>query len=217
MVGAGEGPETSVGGIAKLTDDIAAAGAPPHWLGYVAVADVDAATEKAARLGASVKIPPTDIPEVGRFSVIADPQGAVLSIFRGTSEMPEPTGKPGLRQFSWMELITTDHRKALGFYSELFGWTAGPGHDMGPLGVYQIFERKGMETGGMFDKPKEMPAPPMWMYYVSVPDLDASIARLGAGGGKLLMGPHEVPGGDRIAQAADPYGAIFALHEAKKT
>jgi predicted enzyme related to lactoylglutathione lyase len=58
-------------------------GVPPHWMSYIAVADVDASTKKAQDLGASVCVPPTDIPNVGRFSVITDPAGATISLFRG--------------------------------------------------------------------------------------------------------------------------------------
>lgn len=67
-----------VGGCMKLPPE--AGNVPPHWMGYVAVADVDAAAKKVTELGGTVHHPPTDIPGVGRFSVIADPTGAVLSI-----------------------------------------------------------------------------------------------------------------------------------------
>ena len=61
---------------------------PDHWLVYFQTADVDATTEKAKNLGAQkVVVPPTDIPNVGRFSVIADPQGAVFAAFK-----PAPRG-----------------------------------------------------------------------------------------------------------------------------
>jgi len=53
---------------------------PPHWMTYFAVADCDASAAKAETLGAKVCVPPTDIPSIGRFSVITDPQGAVFSI-----------------------------------------------------------------------------------------------------------------------------------------
>lgn len=53
---------------------------PPHWLVYFAVEDCDATAAKAAELGATLCSPPTDIPGVGRFSVIRDPQGAVFAI-----------------------------------------------------------------------------------------------------------------------------------------
>ena len=59
-------------------------GVPPHWTVYFAVDDCDAAAEKAKELGATLCLPPTDIPNVGRFAVIQDPQGAIFSIFKGS-------------------------------------------------------------------------------------------------------------------------------------
>ncbi len=60
-------------------------GVPPHWMSYIAVADVDALAARVAELGGQVHMPPTDIPNVGRFCVIADPGGAVISLIT-TSE-----------------------------------------------------------------------------------------------------------------------------------
>ena len=55
---------------------------PSYWMQYFQVADADASAAKAKTLGANVMVPPTDIPNVGRFAVIADPQGAVFAVFK---------------------------------------------------------------------------------------------------------------------------------------
>lgn len=57
-------------------------GAPTQWLPYVQVASADATTEKAKRLGATLQVPPTDIPNIGRFAIFGDPQGASLGILQ---------------------------------------------------------------------------------------------------------------------------------------
>ena len=67
-----------VGGIYKMGPEFG--GAPSHWMAYVAVDDVDASAAKVAELGGSVCVPPTDIPNVGRFCVVKDPTGATISI-----------------------------------------------------------------------------------------------------------------------------------------
>jgi predicted enzyme related to lactoylglutathione lyase len=61
-----------------------------------------------------------------------------------------------------------------------------------------------------------MTAPPHWLYYVKVDDLDAALERVKERGGQVLNGPMDVPGGDRVAQCLDPQGAAFALHGSKK-
>jgi hypothetical protein len=70
-----------VGGI-KTKPDYVPTGVPPHWGMYVTVEDVEATVQKARELGATVLVPTTDIPEVGTFSVLRDPQGAVFSVMK---------------------------------------------------------------------------------------------------------------------------------------
>jgi uncharacterized protein len=184
--------------------------APPHWLGYVAVPDVDATVKQAQSLGAGVIVPGTDIPNVGRFAILSDPQGAVFAIFAGGG--PSNDGEPAVGEFSWHELATADYRKAFEFYQQIFGWDKQAEHDMGPMGVYLLFSRNGRELGGIYNIMPDMKMPPNWMQYVRVDSADDAAERVKANGGKVLNGPMEVPGGDRIAQCMDPQGGVFAVH-----
>ncbi len=79
---------TAVAGLMALPDQVRDAGGRPGWIGYVAVDDVDAGAAAFARDGGMVHRAPDDIPGVGRFAVVADPQGAVLCLFKGSD--PEP-------------------------------------------------------------------------------------------------------------------------------
>lgn len=204
--------ETSVAGLMELTAEARQMGVPPCWTGYVAVDDVDATAEKVKRLGGAVHRPPADIPNVGRFAIIADPQGAVVALFKPTSPAPErpklPMGSPG--HIGWHELLAADGAKAFAFYSELFGWQKGDAVDIGAMGIYQLFTAGGQPVGGMFTKPPTVPAV-FWLYYFSVGDIDAAAERVKAAGGRILSGPMEVPGGGWIVQSLDPQGAMFAL------
>jgi uncharacterized protein len=203
--------ETRVCGLMELPESARKMGAPPSWLGYVAVDDVDATVEQVKRLGGSVHMPPADVPEVGRFSVIADPQGATLGLFKwvapSADQHPEP-GQPG--HAGWHELLAVDWEKAYAFYSTLFGWEKADAMDMGPMGTYQLFSAGGEQIGGMFNKPPAVPVP-FWLYYFNVDDFDAATERAKAGGAKIANGPMQVPGGQWIVQCIDPQGAMFAL------
>ena len=87
---------------------------------------------------------------------------------------------------------------------------------MGPMGKDQMFNRPHGMIGGMMNKPPEMAnVPPNWLIYFRVPDVDAAVDRVKANGGRILSGPTEVPGGDRVATATDPQGATFGLHARK--
>jgi predicted enzyme related to lactoylglutathione lyase len=70
------GSQGPLGGVMTLPDEAAKMGAPPHWTAYVEVDDVDATVALTKKLGGKVWKESTDIPDVGRFAVIADPQGA---------------------------------------------------------------------------------------------------------------------------------------------
>jgi predicted enzyme related to lactoylglutathione lyase len=208
----GQGP---IGGTMTLPEPARKMGAPPHWTSYVEVVDVDATVADARKHDARVYVEPTDLPKIGRFSVIADPQGASICVFKSAMPMPlHDTTKPG--EFCWGELATTDHEAAFRFYSALFGWQRISDFDMGAMGKYLLFGLGGKQMGGMFTKPKEMKMPAAWLYYAQVSDLDAAVGRAKNRSAKLLNGPMDVPGGARIAQLMDPQGAAFALHEEPK-
>ncbi|MGC2201662.1 MAG: VOC family protein [Stellaceae bacterium] len=200
-----------VGGLMAQPEDARKMGAPPSWIGYIAADDVDATVERIKRLGGTVHVPPSDIPNVGRFSVVADPQTAVFALFKSpaTCESPDPEpGMPG--RVGWHELLASDWEKAFGFYSELFGWRKADAHDIGEMGTYQLFSAGGPPIGGMLNKPPMVPVP-HWLYYFNVGDIDAAAERVRSGGGQILNGPMQVPGDDWIIQGKDPQGAIFAL------
>ena len=204
--------EMPVGGVMELPEQAKAQGAPPHWLPYIGVGDVDAVTQRAKELGGSVLVPPTDIPNVGRFSVIQDPQGATFAAYASESE-PPPAAEPQVGEFSWHELITTDPEAAFGFYSELFDWERTEAMDMGEMGTYQMYGQGGQSYGGIYKKPSEMPAPPHWLSYARVPKAQDAVEKVKKGGGQVLNGPLEVPGGGWVAQCVDAQGAAFAVHE----
>jgi uncharacterized protein len=207
---------TMVGGLMPIPADARAMGAPAAWTGYIGVADVDAHAARVKAAGGTIHHAPEDIPGIGRFAVAADPQGAVFILYRGAGgEAPAPVapGAPG--HVGWHELHAGDRESAFAFYADLFGWTKAEAIDMGPMGTYQIFATGGVTIGGMMTK---TPATPMafWLYYFNVEALDAAVARVTEGGGQVVNGPHQVPGGSWIAQCRDPQGAMFALAAQKR-
>jgi len=209
-------PGHAVAGLMALTPEMVQGGAPPAWTGYVAVDDVDEASGRVQALGGAVHMPPHDIPGVGRFAVVADPQGAVFALFRGLpgEAGPAPAAADAPGHVGWHELHTSDPAAALAFYQALFGWRREEALDMGPNGVYQLFGTSATPEGahgGLLRLDEAIPAPPHWLYYVNVADVDRTVSRLTAGGGQVLHGPHQVPGGGWIVIARDPQGVVFAV------
>lgn len=203
--------DKSVGGIMALPAEVSASGVPPHWAGYIWVSDVDAYVAKVVAAGGKVCRAADDIPGVGRFAVMGDPDGATFILFTdasGSNAAPAPPNTPG--HVGWHELYAGDGASAMAFYGALFGWTQEQAMDMGPMGTYYIFAINGVPSGGMMTRPPAVPVA-HWGYYVNVATLDAAVERVHAGGGKVLMGPHEVPGGAWIVNCMDPQGAAFSL------
>jgi predicted enzyme related to lactoylglutathione lyase len=217
--------DRGMGGLMEIPADAARAGAHPAWLGYVRVPDTDAAAKQIAEGGGVLHRGPDDIPNVGRFAVVADPGGAMFMVMtplpREDAPPPADPATPGL--VGWHELCSgIGQEAAFRFYSEQFGWETLDQMDMGPMGQYRIFGVNGVPLGGMMDEPKE--ARPgtrrrpesAWSFYVNVEGLDAAVTRIESHGGQVLMGPHQVPGGSWIVQAVDPQGAAFALVSARR-
>lgn len=201
-----------IGGVMALPESSRSAGAKPHWLPYIGTPDIAATISQATGLGAVILAPATEIPNGGRYAILADPQGAMFGLY--ASANATVPGEPKLGEFSWHELATTDAARAFKFYQQLFGWEKTGEHDMGPMGTYLMFGLNGVPFGGVYNKHAELPA--HWLDYASVADAAKAAKATTAAGGKVLNGPMEVPGGDWITQLADPQGAMFAVHARAK-
>jgi len=200
-----------VAGLMAMPADVAAM--PPFWMLYFAVDDADKAVAQMTKAKARLHRPVTEIPGTGRFALLADPQGAGFGILE---PLPGQAGgamadKPG--HGMWHELMTSAPKSAMKFYARAFGWKPGRSMDMGAMGSYDLFQWDGRDIGGMMKRAPQMPGPKgsFWMPYFGVTGVAAAMERIGAGGGTVLHGPQEVPGGAFIAVARDPQGAQFAV------
>lgn len=204
-----------VAGLMRLPEAARQIGVTAHWVGYVAVDDVDAAVRKLSELGGAVHVPPTDVPGISRFSVVADPQAATLTLVKGLQSnqvQMADLNAPG--RVGWHELLAADWETAFAFYAALFGWQKDDSH-VGAMGAYQQFSAAGEAIGGMYTKPESLPVP-FWLYYFNVGDVEASAKQVEARGGQIIYGPTVIPGGASIVHCTDPQGAIFALLDRRR-
>ncbi len=183
-------------------------GATPRWVGYVAVDDIDATAERLKQLGGRIYVPPTDS-NIGRVSIVIDPEAAAIGLVGGLRRGDVSDSSDGPGRIGWHELYATDAGKAFAFYRALFDWQAAEGED-DLLESYQRFAVDGRTIGGVFNKLPRAPVP-FWLYYINVGDMDAALAAVRAGGGRLMQGPFELIAGHWISRCIDPQGAMFAL------
>lgn len=197
-----------IGGI--LTRPPEAASMPPMWLGYIGVAELEPAIARLTEAGGRLHKGPVDMAGVGRWAVVADPQGAVFYLFEPARADDAADASAAV---GWHELYATDADAALGFYHAQFGWEADETLDMGDHGKYRMFRAAGgsRAIGGIMRLPAPE-CPPMWNYYFLVPSVAAAADRIPAAGGAIRLAPMQVPGGSWVLQGVDPQGAAFALN-----
>ena len=187
-------------------------GVPSHWNLYITVESANDTAKRAEGLGAKVLAPPFDVMDVGRMAVLQDPTGAVFCIWQAKKHIgARILNEPGA--LCWSELTTRDPKAAEAFYTALFGWSAKHGA-ASTLTDYTEMGLPGQPPGaGMMKMPEDMPAhvPSYWMPYFQVDDADASTAKAKELGGKLMVGPHDIPKTGRFAILQDPQGAMFAV------
>ncbi len=160
--------EAMAGGLMPIPAAARAAGVRPAWMGYIGVENVDDHAKRVVAAGGAIYRQPSDIPDVGRIAVAADPDGAGFMLFSPKpGQFPPPVVPPRTPgHFAWRELRAGDPERAFAFYSGLFGWTKDMAVDMGAMGTYQTFAAGGPPIGGMMKKPPDEPA--HWLYYTNV-------------------------------------------------
>ena len=113
----------------------------------------------------------------------------------------------------WYELMTADPDASKAFYDTVIGWTI-EAQPSGPMDYRMIDSGNGGQVGGVMRLTEEMiagGAKPTWLFYIGVDDVDASIAKIEAAGGSVLMPAWDIPGIGRLAMVADPQGIPFYI------
>ncbi|RXH55020.1 Glyoxalase/Bleomycin resistance protein/dioxygenase domain [Granulicella sibirica] len=197
-------------------------GMPPVWMGHIHTAKLDEELKSVTADGGTIVKPAQDIPGVGRFAVVSDPQEVKYLLFEpgGAGAPPSRLGQGDAGNVGWHEMLTDDAAKAFEYYSKHYGWEKDFAHDMGAMGAYQTFRmEQPFPSGGMMNrKGPGMPEgiPPHWQFYFNVDDIEAAQKRVIDAGGTVTVPPMDVPGGSRILQGIDDQGGHFALTQGPK-
>ena len=210
------------GGVMSLSEEMKAGGARPIWLGYLHVDDVDGAVKAISADGGSVTMAPWDQPGVGRLAMVTGPEGAPFYLM---DPIP-PEGQPDavsdvfsvdqLQRVRWNELWSSNPERSVDFYKRHFGWTQEGEMDMGEMGKYRFIQHDGVAIGAVMRSMPDMPQS-MWNFYVGVDDIDRAADAVRSGGGQIVNGPMEIPGGEFALNGVDPLGALFGLVGPRKS
>jgi uncharacterized protein len=183
-----------------------ARGAPPHWLGHIAVDDVDRMADRLVELGSERLSPTVHAQDGTAFATLRDPFGAVVAVrARGESLNDRPV--------EWHQLHTHDVERAWAVYSELFGWAHKETIDVqDPTSSHRLFawSEAGKPVGSIGDTARWPGVHAQWLFYFPVADVEATAARVRVLGGKALD-PMRLPDGTCFSPCEDPQGAAFGL------
>lgn len=196
--------------VAGMMRNDGATGAPDAWTVYLASADAKATAEAAVAEGGQVLLEPHAVADLGSFAVLSDPGGAVVGLWQpGTFPGTGVVGEAGAPV--WHELHTREYARVVDFYRTVLGW------DTAVLGDTDEFRYTTMESGGtshagVMDGRAFLPegVPSTWQVYLGAEDVDATLAEVERLGGSVRQPAEDTPWG-RLAQAADPTGAVFKL------
>jgi len=179
-----------------------------RWIPVLSVPDMDAAMATVQAAGGTVYQPPLDIPQRGIVAVVADPQGAVLTLIEphGGDPVDRPA-QPG--DWLWNEIWSSEPDVTLAFYRSLV-----PDYEVAHLGGadsnYRYLSAGGTPRVGILLKPVDRIAD-TWVAYVRVADPTTTAAAAEALGGEILLPPQDNPRGGKVAILNDPSGAGFLI------
>jgi predicted enzyme related to lactoylglutathione lyase len=179
-----------------------------QWLSYLSVPDVDQAAEYVQTHGGKVYRQPWDLNDRGRLSVVADPEGALLVLFKAIGGDPADH-KPEIDEWLWNELLTSDVDSALAFYKGLAGYNEET-TELTPEHKYHMLLINSKPRAGIVKIPFEN-VKPNWLPYVRVEDPAALVKKVEALGGRVYLAPTEEIRKGSIAVIIDPSGAAMAL------
>ena len=206
----------NAGGVFTLKQEHLDGGARPVWIGYLHTSDVDGKVEAIKADGGNVMMAPWDQPGVGRLAMVTGPEGAAFYLM---DPIP-PEGQPDAvsdvfsvdrpQHVRWNELWSSDPTGSIDFYKRHFGWSQEGSMPMGEMGDYQFVQQNGVGIGAVMRRMPDVPAS-MWNFYIGVDDIDHAADAVKAGGGQVVNGPMEIPGGEYALNGVDPQGALFGL------
>ena len=205
----------NAGGALLLSKAMCDQGARPTWIGYLSVKNVDAACAAIAADGGRLLMPKRVLP-VGEIAMVADPLGTPFYVMSAVPPPDKPAAVSDVfdpnatERVNWNELATTDLQRAKAFYAKHFGYEFNESMPMGELGDYCFVDHHGVRLGAVMPKPTDSPLSG-WLFYFGVASIAQAKRAIEQGGGKVLMEPHEVPGGSWIVVALDPQGAPFGV------
>lgn len=178
-----------------------------RWIGLISVTDAKATAGRVAAAGGKTLLAPRALGGRGEVAVYADPEGALIGAIHSATGDPEDyLGEIG--EWVWIELWVDDAAKVTDFYRAAFGYAVEPVADA-PTEAFRL-KSGDRARAGVTQKRPGSKLPSVWLPYVRVADVAATVTKAAAAGGRVLIQPRPY-GGATVALIVDPSGAPFAV------
>jgi uncharacterized protein len=183
---------------------------PSRWIGYVSVADINAATAAVEKNGGKVHAAAKKFPDRGYQAIVADADGDAIGLLQSSSGDPadENTKTGG---WNWFELYVPNPKATTDFYHLALSYDVAPETNSDRKSDF-VLSSGGYARGGVAPIPEDAKdAKARWLGVIRVADLDQTISKVAGLGGEVLVAPHAVEFGSRFAIVLDPTGGTIGL------
>lgn len=194
--------EDGVGGMYAIPEGEAI---PDHWVGYIS-GDPDSVAARTRAFEGQVLVAPQTVPEVGKMTVLRDPQGAAIAAFKGEAGDPPPKHPVPTHRFCWNHLSSPNVIGSQSYYQMAFGLKGGTSADSD---MVTLSAKDGGDVASIGQAPEGASA--SWLHYIVVADLAASTAKAVELGATVVRANDEYPGVGHATVLTDPTGAAIAL------
>lgn len=184
---------------------------PGRWIAYVSVPDVPRALAAVEAAGGRILAPAREFPRRGTQAIVADAEGAVVGVMRAAGADPGDYASE-VGDWIWSELFSREPARAVSFYRAAFGYETRPAPEGSPAPWF-LLESGTYARAAVAPLPEASVAPSSWLRLVRVADVERTVAKAVALGGRVLVPPGLSRLGTRHAIVADPQGAAIGVIE----
>jgi predicted enzyme related to lactoylglutathione lyase len=188
--------------------------ATPHasrWVGYIAVANIASALSITTNAGGEVRAPAREFPKIGSEAIITDNEGSPVGLLQSSSG-DSADNEPAPGDWNWFHLFAKNPPTAADFYQQVINYDVAPDARPGKQNEL-ILSSGGLNRGSVSVLPHREGAKTGWLGVIRVANLDATLARVPALGGEIVVAPHEAAFGSRFAVINDPTGGTVGVVE----
>jgi uncharacterized protein len=182
---------------------------PSRWIGYVSVADMQPTLAAVTDSGGSVRAPAKNFPDRGHQAIIWDNEQNPIGLLQSVSGDPvDDKIVPG--EWNWFEVYSKDPQATSAFYHKALGYDVAPETRAGRKSEF-VLSSNGSSRGGIAELPEGGEFRPSWLGVILVADIDKTLEKATALGGKILVEPRPVEFGSRFAIISDTTGGTVGL------